>query len=131
MLDITKSLVVGQPDDPSSFTSAVIDQRFDARPALAVKRHAHPAPSNRSFDKISGFIQRAKTDPDVTLLIGGKCDDSSGFFISPTILESRNPKSETMVQEIFGPVLTVTNSARKNHRPQPITAQLPFVKAMT
>ncbi len=41
------------------------------------------------------------------LLVGGSCDSSSGFFIAPTIFETKNPKSETMVHEIFGPVLTV------------------------
>ncbi len=65
----------------------------------------------RSFDKISGFIQRAKADADVKLLVGGVCDGSVGYFISPTILETSNPKSETMVQEIFGPVLTVSARA--------------------
>ena len=63
--------------------------------------------ARRSFHKINGFIQRAKADPEIKILAGGNCDDTSGYFISPTILESSNPKSETMVQEIFGPVLTV------------------------
>ncbi len=115
MMEITKGLVIGQPDDPTSFMSAVIDQRFLTAPVCFRRRErALMTPRNRSFDRISGFIQRAKADPDVTLLVGGNCDNSSGFFISPTILESRNPKSETMVQEIFGPVLTVINATRSN-----------------
>ena len=77
----------------------------------------------RSFDKISGFIQRAKADADVKILVGGKCDNSSGYFISPTILETSNPRSETMVQEIFGPVLTVSTGTAlapsPHHPPSP------------
>jgi hypothetical protein len=32
----------------------------------------------RSFDKISGFIQRANADADIKLLVGGACDGSVG-----------------------------------------------------
>jgi hypothetical protein len=42
MVEITKSLVVGQPDDPSTFMSAVIDQRFRANSlALVVLFHTN------------------------------------------------------------------------------------------
>ena len=117
MLEITKSLVLGQPDDPASFMSAVIDSRcfgkYQPSPPLMMSDLFNA----RSFDKISGFIQRAKADADVKILVGGKCDNSSGYFISPTILETSNPRSETMVQEIFGPVLTVsTGTALHLHR---------------
>lgn len=33
--------------------------------------------------------------------------DSKGFFVAPTVIETSDPKSVTMVEEIFGPVLTV------------------------
>ena len=35
-------------------------------------------------------------------------DDSIGFFIHPTVILSEDPKSVTLVEEIFGPVLTVS-----------------------
>jgi len=59
-----------------------------------------------AFDRIQGYINRAKEDSDVTVISGGVCDDSKGWFIQPTVLQTKNPKSETMVNEIFGPVLT-------------------------
>ena len=37
-------------------------------------------------------------------------DDSKGYFIKPTVILSKDPKSVTMVEEIFGPVITVTRS---------------------
>lgn len=33
--------------------------------------------------------------------------DKNGFYVWPTIIETSDPKSVTMVEEIFGPVLTV------------------------
>lgn len=34
--------------------------------------------------------------------------DKKGFFVAPTVIETSDPKSVTMVEEIFGPVLTVS-----------------------
>lgn len=41
------------------------------------------------------------------MLIGGTGDDSKGYFIQPTVILTKDPKSVTMVEEIFGPVVTV------------------------
>ena len=41
------------------------------------------------------------------IIVGGGCDDSKGYFIEPTIVVSKEPKSKLMAEEIFGPVLTV------------------------
>lgn len=35
-------------------------------------------------------------------------DDSKGYFIQPTVIVTKDPKSITMSEEIFGPVLTVS-----------------------
>jgi len=61
----------------------------------------------RAFDKISGYIERARGRDCCEIIVGGGCDDSVGWFIEPTIIETTDPKSESMVEEIFGPVLTV------------------------
>jgi 1-pyrroline-5-carboxylate dehydrogenase len=61
----------------------------------------------RSFEKIRGYIERAKGSADCEVLAGGGCDDARGYFVEPTIVETRNPRYESMVEEIFGPVLTV------------------------
>ena len=41
------------------------------------------------------------------IIIGGNCDDSKGYFIEPTVVVSKDPKSKLMAEEIFGPVLTI------------------------
>ncbi|MFK7989962.1 MAG: L-glutamate gamma-semialdehyde dehydrogenase [Sandaracinaceae bacterium] len=59
----------------------------------------------RAFDKIEGFIQYAReSDAEV---IGGACDKSQGYFIQPTIVETRDPDYRLLKEEIFGPVVTV------------------------
>ena len=60
-----------------------------------------------AFEKITGYIDRADASPDVDILVGGDYDDSEGYFIRPTIMESRSPEYESMCEEIFGPVVTV------------------------
>uniref|UniRef100_UPI0032B24A61 aldehyde dehydrogenase family protein n=1 Tax=Candidatus Karelsulcia muelleri TaxID=336810 RepID=UPI0032B24A61 len=60
-----------------------------------------------SFNKIKGYIYRAKNDNNCNIIIGGKCDSSKGYFITPTVIETNNPYYESMIDEIFGPVLTV------------------------
>jgi len=41
------------------------------------------------------------------VIVGGKCDKKEGYFIQPTVIETKNAKSITMCEEIFGPVLTI------------------------
>ena len=60
-----------------------------------------------SFDTIKEYIEYAKNSPDMDIIAGGGCDDSVGFFIEPTVVVSRDPKSKLMAEEIFGPVLTI------------------------
>jgi len=60
-----------------------------------------------AFQTVSGYIDFAKSSPDFEILCGGGCDDSQGYFIEPTVVLSKEPKSKLMSEEIFGPVLTV------------------------
>ncbi len=60
-----------------------------------------------AFENISGYIEFAKSSPDLEILCGGGCDDSTGYFIEPTVILSKEPKSKLMSEEVFGPVLTV------------------------
>ena len=78
---------MGPPEDFTNFVNAVIDES--------------------SFDKLSGFIKRASKDADAEVLFGGKCDKSVGYFIEPTIILAKKADYVTMVEELFGPVLTV------------------------
>jgi len=61
----------------------------------------------RSFAKVSAAIERARTNPAVTIPAGGKYDDTDGYFIAPTVLLSTDPTVEFFADEYFGPVLSV------------------------
>ncbi len=82
-----EKIPMGDARDFTNFMTAVIDQR--------------------AFDKITGYISRARESNSSEIIVGGGSDDSTGWFIEPTIIETTDPKSETMIEEIFGPVLTV------------------------
>ncbi|MCY0967838.1 L-glutamate gamma-semialdehyde dehydrogenase [Chryseobacterium wangxinyae] len=81
------SIKIGSPEDPSNFVNAVIDKN--------------------SFEKCKGYIERAELSSNANVIIGGKCDDSKGWFVSPTVIETTDPQYESMVEEIFGPILSV------------------------
>lgn len=61
--------------------------------------------SKASFDKCLGYVDKAK-QAGGKVLIGGVGDDSKGYFVQPTVIETADPLSVTMREEIFGPVLT-------------------------
>ncbi|KAL4264511.1 Delta-1-pyrroline-5-carboxylate dehydrogenase [Pleurotus pulmonarius] len=65
-----------------------------------------PVIGRPAYDKIMGYIQKAK-EAGGEILVGGTGDDSKGYFIQPTVIETKDPKMVTMVEEIFGPVITV------------------------
>ncbi|MDJ1482384.1 L-glutamate gamma-semialdehyde dehydrogenase [Cytophagaceae bacterium YF14B1] len=87
MIEDLKTFRMGGVEDFRNFINAVIDER--------------------AFNKIASYIDRAKEDPAVTVVAGGGYDKSKGYFVEPTVLETKNPQSLTMCEEIFGPVLTV------------------------
>lgn len=78
---------VGPPEDFTNFVNAVIDAR--------------------AFEKIVGYIEHARESDDAEIIYGGDYDDSTGYFIEPTIIRAHEPKEKTMREEIFGPVTTV------------------------
>lgn len=65
-----------------------------------------PVIAKHSFDKIMGLIEEGKKAGG-EVLVGGTGDDSKGYYVQPTIIETKDPRSVTMVKEIFGPVITV------------------------
>ncbi len=87
LCDEVGKITMGDARDFTNFMTAVIDQR--------------------AFDKISGYIERAKSSDACEVIVGGGYDDSVGWFIEPTIIVTTDPNYESMVEEIFGPVLTV------------------------
>lgn len=78
-------LKIGDPTESDAFMGAVIDAR--------------------AYDRISGYINHAKKN--LTIVAGGKCDNSVGYFIEPTIVQTTDPKDKIMTEEIFGPVLSI------------------------
>ncbi|XP_058531882.1 delta-1-pyrroline-5-carboxylate dehydrogenase, mitochondrial [Ochotona princeps] len=88
LLEEHSRIKVGNPaEDFGTFFSAVIDAK--------------------SFGRIKKWLDHARSSPNLTILAGGKCDDSVGYFVEPCIVESKNPQDPIMKEEIFGPVLTV------------------------
>lgn len=81
-----ESVKMGDVEDFSNFISAVIDKK--------------------SFENIKSYIDFAKKTDEAEILFGGKCDDSRGYYIEPTVILTTNPHFKTMEEEIFGPVLT-------------------------
>ena len=82
-----QSMKVGTVEDFSNFVNAVI--------------------SEASFDKIAGYINKAKKDKKAKILVGGNFSKKLGYFVEPTVIETSDPKYLTMCEEIFGPVLTI------------------------
>lgn len=81
------AMQMGGTEDFGNFVNAVIDAK--------------------AFAKITSYIADARKDMAVDIFAGGGSDDSKGYFVEPTILLTTDPKSRTMVEEIFGPVLTI------------------------
>jgi 1-pyrroline-5-carboxylate dehydrogenase len=77
----------GPVEDFSNFLGAVIDEG--------------------SFRNIRDYIRHAEESPDYTIVFGGGCDDSRGYFVEPTVVLTTDPHGKLMEEEIFGPVLTV------------------------
>lgn len=83
----TDSLPMGDVADFSNFMGAVIDRR--------------------AYDRLSGVLDRARSDAGLEVLAGGRADDSEGFFVRPTVLLGSDPTHEIFTTEYFGPVLGV------------------------
>ncbi len=60
----------------------------------------------RAFTRLRDHLEAAKREAGVTVVAGGRSDDSVGFFVQPTLLQAEDPSYRLMCEEIFGPVLT-------------------------
>ncbi len=63
--------------------------------------------SKSSFDKTMTYISNAKQSLNAEIIFGGSGDDSTGYFIQPTIILAKTSDYESMCEEIFGPVITI------------------------
>lgn len=82
-----KTIKMGSPEDFTNFVNAVIDQK--------------------SFERLSEYIKAAKENPDIELIFGGDFSNEKGYFVEPTIIQTKNPKYITMCEELFGPLLSL------------------------
>lgn len=87
LIDTIKTIKIGDVRDFTNFMNAVIDQA--------------------AFNKIKNYIDYINSSNDAEVIVGGRCDDSEGYFIEPTVAVTDDPHFKTMEEEIFGPVLTV------------------------
>jgi 1-pyrroline-5-carboxylate dehydrogenase len=86
LADLATSIPIGDVADFSMFMGAVI--------------------SEAAFRKHVDAIEAARV-AGAEVLVGGECDDTDGWFVEPTVLVTDDPRSDTMVRELFGPILTV------------------------
>ena len=87
LLDTVAKITVGTVEDFNHFMNAVISQA--------------------AFDRIKGYIEEAKANPEVEVLYGGTYDDSKGYFVQPTLLVCQRPDHPALCEEIFGPVASI------------------------
>ncbi|NQT23802.1 L-glutamate gamma-semialdehyde dehydrogenase [candidate division KSB1 bacterium] len=85
--EMVAEIKMGSPEDFTNFMCAVIDVS--------------------AFETITEYIDFAKRSSEMDIICGGGYDDSTGYFIEPTIVEVKSPKSKLMEEEIFGPVLAI------------------------
>ncbi|WAR14457.1 AL4A1-like protein [Mya arenaria] len=60
-----------------------------------------------AFARCKSYLEHAQKSANVKIIVGGKCDDSVGYYIEPTFLEVSNPDEKLLKEEIFGPIVTV------------------------
>lgn len=87
VIEQVSSFKIGSPEDTTNFITAVINEK--------------------AFDSITAYIDYAKESKDAEIILGGTYDKSEGYFIDPTVIVTKDPKFKTMVEEIFGPVITI------------------------
>ena len=80
-------ITMGDVADFTNFIGAVIDKK--------------------SFDNITGYIDRAHADEGCSIVTGGNYDGSTGYFVEPTTIVCSDPMYESMQEEIFGPILSI------------------------
>jgi len=80
------TIKVGDVADFGNFMGAVID--------------------DSSFRTQAEAIEEAKANAQAEIVVGGGYDDSRGYFVEPTVIETRDPGFRTMREELFGPVVT-------------------------
>jgi betaine-aldehyde dehydrogenase len=67
-----------------------------------------PRKPSGHYDRVMGFIERAKDHPSVRLIYGGKgLEQNGGYYVEPTVLLCDTDDVEIVQEEVFGPVMTI------------------------
>ena len=87
VVGMTEDIAYGDVTDFANFGGAVIDER--------------------AFAKHTALFERLQGDAKATVITGGSADDSQGFFVQPTLVESTDPTHGLFTDEYFGPINAV------------------------
>jgi 1-pyrroline-5-carboxylate dehydrogenase len=86
LVEQVRELRVGDVSDFSNFMGAVIDAS--------------------SFRTQKEAIEEAKAHAKTQLVVGGGADDSEGYFVEPTVIQTEDPNFRLLREELFGPIVT-------------------------
>lgn len=89
VVQLTKELQVGDPQNGDTFMATVID--------------------DKAFAKVTSYFDVAKEEGRI--VVGGEADDSTGYFVQPTVVADVAPKARLMQEEIFGPIVAFSKAA--------------------
>jgi 1-pyrroline-5-carboxylate dehydrogenase len=87
LLAMVAEIRMGEVEDFRNFMGALIDRE--------------------AFERVRRYVEFARSSSQAKVLAGGRCDDARGWFVEPTVIETVDPRSRLMEEEIFGPVLTI------------------------
>lgn len=106
LVEEIKKITVGPPGEFEHYMGPVMFVLYLGVISRNGVLTAHDLRSSQfSYDKCLGYVEKAKKD-GAEILVGGTGDDKTGFYVHPTVIVTKDPKSVTMVEEIFGPILT-------------------------
>lgn len=87
LLEKMASIKVGSPENPVNYVNPIIHEQ--------------------AFDRMAALFEKAKSDPELTLIAGGKAEKEVGYYVHPTVYQTSNPNHDIMRTEYFGPMFSV------------------------
>lgn len=111
LIAIQKEIAVGTPLEGKTFMSAVID--------------------DKSYARCKAYLEHAKKSPDLKIIAGGRCDDSQGYYVEPTIIETSDATNKIIQEEIFGPIVTVYVYPDRKYKETALLASITSPYALT
>jgi aminobutyraldehyde dehydrogenase len=91
------------------FVALLVDEVGElvvGEPAAGEEIEIGPLISKAHFDRVTGYLERAKAQ-GIRAAVGGDALEGDGYFVAPTVLVDVPDGAECSREEIFGPVITV------------------------